>query len=298
MKLARNVSLLALTLCLLLTGSAFAQAPPDLTQKQDLQKLNQQASNPVGDLWMIANQFNFNLIRSDKGQDFASPRLQFNWNFQPVLTFDVGSDLRMVARPVIPVYSSPFAAGLSTVDNNVSKVKYKAGLGDAEFMAMLTPGGSQTSGFIFGAGPTAVFPTATDRQLGNGKWQLGPAVAALYMDEKWVAGVFPQQWWSIGGDGSRRDVSLTKAQYFIWYSPAPTWQVGMSPNIIVDWMQPKAENRWTVPVGLGVSKMTMLGKLPVKFSVEADYSVIRPRSIPGNEWTFKLTITPILPKLF
>lgn len=288
---ASHTIFLLLLILVALPGAAAAQAPPDETQRADLQKLTQQSSNPVGDLWMISNQFNFNLIQSEKGRAFADPKLQFNWNFQPVLTFDLNKDLRLVTRPVVPIYSSPYQSG-------ISDVKYKAGLGDAEFMAMLTPGGSQSSGFIFGAGPTAIFPSATDKELGNGKWQMGPALAALYMDEKWVVGVFPQQWWSFAGDASRKDVSLTKAQYFLWYSPAPTWQVGMAPNIIVDWMQPKAENRWTVPVGLGVSKMTVLGNLPVKFSVEADYSVIRPRTIPGNEWTFKLTITPILPKLF
>ncbi|MBI4804863.1 MAG: hypothetical protein HY795_06480 [Desulfovibrio sp.] len=258
---------------------------------KDLQKLTQQSSNPVGDLWMIANQFNFNLIQSEKGKLYSDPKLQFNWNFQPVLTFDLSSDLRLITRPVIPIYNSPYEAGLSKVD-------YKFGLGDIEFMALLTPNSQQSSGFIFGAGPTAIFPTATDKHLGNGKWQLGPAVAALYMDEKWVVGVFPQHWWSIGGDAKRRNVSLTKAQYFIWYSPAPTWQVGMAPNILVDWMQSKAEDRWTVPVGLGVSKLVQVGKVPVKFGIEADYSVVRPRNIPGNEWTFKFTVTPILPKLF
>jgi len=269
---------------------AFAQqsAPGD---DKDLQKLTQQSSNPVGDLWMIANQFNFNLIQSEKGNLYRDPKLQFNWNFQPVLTFDLSSELRLITRPVIPIYNSPYTAGLSKVD-------YKFGLGDAEFMAMLTPNSSKSSGFIFGAGPTAIFPTATDYSLGNGKLQLGPALAALYMDEKWVAGVFPQHWWSIGGDAGRKDVSLTKIQYFIWYSPAPTWQVGMGPNILIDWMQPRAEDRWTVPVGIGVSKMIQLGSLPVKLGIEVDYSVIRPQNIQNNEWTFKFSITPILPKLF
>lgn len=263
---------------------------PGSSGDHDLQKLTQQSSNPVGELWMIANQFNFNLIRSDKGQAFKDSKLQSNWNFQPVLTFDLSNDLRLVTRPVIPLYDTPYATGPSSV-------KDKFGLGDAEFMAILTPNSSQSSGFVFGAGPTAIFPTATDKALGNGKWQLGPAAAAVYLDEKWVVGVFPQHWWSVGGEADRKDVSLTKLQYFLWYSPAPTWQVGMSPNIVVDWMEPKAENRWTVPVGLGVSKMVMVGKLPVKFGLEADYSVVRPRDIPGNEWTFKFTITPIVPKL-
>ena len=269
--------------------SARAQDKEASGDKEDLQKLTQESSNPVGSLWMITNQFNWNLLQSPKGGPFKDPKTQFNYNFQPVLTFDLPRDSRLIVRPVVPVYNTPYAAGLHDVD-------YKFGLGDSEFMAMVAPN-TANSKFLFGVGPTAVFPTATDKQLGNGKWQLGGAFAAVYMDEKWVIGIFPQQWWSVGGDPSRKEVSLTKAQYFLWYSPATTWQVGMSPNILIDWMQKNADEALTLPVGLGVAKLVKLGKLPVKLSVEADYSVIRPRSA-GTEWTFKFTITPILPKLF
>ena len=264
-------------------------APEEAGEKPDMQALTQESSNPVGKLWMLTNQFNFNLQQAPKGGQFKDPRLQFNWNFQPVMTFDPASDLRLIIRPVLPVYSSPYEAGLHSV-------KEKFGLGDAEFMAMVSPVGKD-SRFIWGVGPTAVFPTATDKHLGNGKWQLGGAAALVYMEATWVAGIFPQQWWSVGGDPDRKAVSLTKAQYFLWYSPAKTCQVGMSSNIIIDWTQKKAENALTLPVGLGVAKLVTLGELPVKISAEADYSVVRPRHA-GTEWTFKFTLTPILPKLF
>lgn len=282
-------ALLCLTLLLLFPPSVLAQSDAAPNDQDKLQKLTQESSNPIGSLWMITNQFNLNVLQSPKGHLFGEPRTQFNYNFQPVMTFDLSKDLRLITRPVLPVYNTPYAAGLHTVD-------YKFGLGDAEFMAMVSPTDS-ASGWLFGLGPTAVFPTATDKQLGDGKWQLGGALAAVYMNEKWVAGIFPQQWWSVGGDASRKEVSLTKAQYFLWYSPANTWQVGMSPNILIDWTQKKAENALTLPVGLGVAKLVTLGKLPVKLSAEADYSVIRPRTA-GTEWTFKFTITPIIPKLF
>jgi hypothetical protein len=280
---------LYLLVLLSVAGIAWAQEETAGDKSDKLQKLTQESSNPVGSLWMITNQFNLNLIQSPKGQLFKDPKTQFNYNFQPVLTFDLPSNLRLIARPVVPLYNTPYAESLKKVD-------YKFGLGDAEFMAMVAPA-STSSGFLFGVGPTAIFPTATDKQLGNGKWQLGPAVAAVYMDEKWVAGIFPQQWWSIGGDSSRKEVSLTKAEYFVWYSPVPTWQVGMSPNVIIDWTKKDADKALTLPVGLGIAKLVTLGNLPVKISAEADYSVIRPRSA-GTEWTFKINITPIIPKLF
>lgn len=282
-------SALVLFLALAVAGAVAAQSSSPARSDDDMQKLTQESSNPVGSLWMITNQFNVNLLQSPKGGAFKQAKSQFNYNFQPVLTFDLPADLRLITRPLIPVYNTPYAAGLHKTDE-------RFGLGDAEFMAMVAPA-SSSSGFLFGLGPTAVFPTATDKHLGNGKWQLGGAAALVYMDAAWVAGIFPQQWWSVGGDPDRKEVSLTKAQYFLWYSPAKTWQVGMSPNILIDWTQKKAENALTLPVGLGVAKLVTLGELPVKLSAEADYSVVRPRHA-GTEWTFKFTLTPILPKLF
>ncbi|MEA4854789.1 MAG: hypothetical protein AAGU21_08130 [Solidesulfovibrio sp.] len=281
-------ALLCLAFLALFSSSATAQATAAPHDPDRLQKLTQESSNPIGSLWMLTNQFNCNVLQSPKGHLFGEPRTQFNYNFQPVMTFDLSKDLRLITRPLLPVFNTPYAAGPHTVDDAF-------GLGDAEFLAMVSP--VNDAKFLFGAGPTAVFPTATDKHLGDGKWQLGGALAAVYMDEKWVAGIFPQQWWSVGGEASRKEVSFTKAQYFLWYSPANTWQVGMSPEVLVDWTQKKAENALTLPVGLGVAKLVSLGKLPVKLSAEADYSVIRPRTA-GTEWTFKLTITPIIPKLF
>jgi hypothetical protein len=289
MRFRTRIMVLAAVLALLSGLAAGALASDDGGKKPDMQSMTQESSNPVGKLWMITNQFNFNLQQSPTGKLFRDPHLQFNWNFQPVMTFDLSDDLRLITRPLLPVYSTPYAAGPHSV-------KDVFGLGDAELMAMLSP--VSDSNFFWGVGPTAVFPTATDKHLGAGKWQLGGALAAVYMDERWVAGIFPQQWWSIGGDPDRSGVSLTKAQYFLWYSPAPTWQVGMSPNVLIDWEQKKAENAVTLPIGLGVAKLVTLGELPVKIAVEADYSVIRPRHMVGTEWTFRLTITPIIPKLF
>jgi hypothetical protein len=304
-----GLTFVLLTLMTLFTLSlpAFGAEQTD-SDKAALQRITQESSNPVGELWLITNQFNMNLEQSPKGQqpqssgpqqrrptqlktNFQESRPQYNYNFQPVLKFDFDNDWRLITRPLVPLYDSPSARGNTAVD-------YVSGLGDIQMKALLSPVSKAKSGFVWGAGPAAVFPTATDTRLGDGKWQLGGAVAALYINDKWVVGMFPQHVWSVGGDPSRKEVSLTTAQYFIWYSPAPTWQVGMSPTVLIDWLQTKSEDAVTLPVGLGLSKTVRIGKMPVKFGVEVDYAVVRPRQVPGNEWTFKLSIIPIIPQLF
>ncbi len=284
-------TVLPLLFLLAFFGGAFHAWAEDAAPKEKMQELMQKSSNPVGELWMINNQFNFNQIRSDKLEAFKHPKTQFNWNFQPILPLDLSSDVRMIVRPVIPLYNSPYLAGRNEVD-------YTSGFGDIGLMTMFAPNTDAASGFMWGVGPTAVFPTAANKNLGKGKWQLGGAVAAVYLDPKWVVGVFPQQWWSVGGDPDRENVSFSNIQYFLWYSPFPSWQVGMAPNIYIDWEQKKAEDRLTLPVGLGVAKLFMLGKLPIKIAVEADYCVVRPSNQPSNEWTFRINFTPIIKKLF
>ena len=267
-----------------------ARAEDHAATQEELQKLSQQASNPVGQLWMIANQFNLNVLKSDTVKLFKGQQDQFIWNFQPVMPIGLSESVRVILRPVVPFVSSPHIAG-------PRDLHYTSGIGDIGLQAVLAPNTDALTGFMWGVGPSLIMPTAANNYLGKGKWQLGPAVAALYVSDKWVVGVYPQHWWSFAGDSRRDNVSYSNLQYFLWYSPAPTWQVGMSPNVTIDWVQEKPEDRLTFPIGLGVSKMFRLGKLPIKISFEADYSIIRPRNVPGNEWTFRLNFTPIIKSL-
>lgn len=224
-------------------------------------------------------------------QIFKKYRSQFNYNFQPVLKFDLNDDWKFLIRPVISLYYSPYAQGKTSVD-------YVSGLGDIEIKGLISPISKDKNGFKWGIELAAAFPTATDTAWAAANRQLGGSMTALYIDDKWVVGMFPQHLWSVGGDPTRQNVSLTKTQYFIWYSPIPTWQVGMAPTVLIDWKQQKAEDAVTLPAGLGVAKTVLLGKMPVVFSIEADYAVVRPRQVPGNEWTFKFIISPIIPELF
>ncbi len=38
----------------------------------------------------------------------------------------------------------------------------------------------QRTGLLIGVGPTFVFPTATSKSVGQGAWQAGPALGAIY----------------------------------------------------------------------------------------------------------------------
>jgi hypothetical protein len=149
------------------------------------------------------------------------------------------------------------------------------------------------SRFLWGIGPTFIFPTASKDELGQEKWQAGPSAVGLWMGKEWIWGVFPQHWWSFAGNNDRKSTSFTNIQYFIWRMLPGEWQIGMSPNITMNW-EADQDNRFTVPIGLGVGKLVKLGRLPVKIQLQGQYSVIHPDDC-GQHWNFQLQVTPVIP---
>ncbi len=89
------------------------------------------------------------------------------------------------------------------------------------------------------------------------------------------------------------DVNLTNLQYFIFYTLDETTSIGASPNIIMDW-EADSDDRFTVPLGIGVVKTVQLGKVPVRFGLEFHYSVIRPDNV-GTEYGIRFYMIPAAP---
>jgi hypothetical protein len=108
-----------------------------------------------------------------------------------------------------------------------------------------------------------MFPTATSGFTGQGKWQLGPTFVAGYLTKQYFIGVFPQQWWSIGGEHGRPDTNQMNLQPIATLFFADGWSLGYSGNILANWNAP-SEDVWTVPIGLGLAKVVKFGRLPVK----------------------------------
>jgi hypothetical protein len=53
---------------------------------------------------------------------------------------------------------------------------------------------------------------------------------------------------------------------------------------------------WTIPLGLSVSKVVKLGKLPVRFALAGQYMVHHP-DVGGQKWNIQLMVVPVIPKL-
>jgi hypothetical protein len=242
-------------------------------------ELNRQLTNPVSSIWSIANQFN--------NFELNNGHWNNNWNFQPVLPLSLTKDWNLITRPVMPFYN------IVPHETAPGQFERAAGLGDLALLELLSP--AHSGNWVLGAGPTAIFPTATSGFTGQGKWQLGPSVVVGYLTKEFFIGVFPQQWWSIGGEHGRADTNQMNLQPIATIFFGEGWSIGYSGNILADWTAP-SEDVWTVPVGLGLAKVVKLGRLPVKVQLAVQYMPVHPR-ISGQEWNVQVSITPVIPKL-
>jgi hypothetical protein len=249
------------------------------TGEESASELNRKLTNPVSSIWSI--QFQFNNFELNNGQ------WNNNCNFQPVMPVSLTKDWNLITRPVMPIYS------IVPHETHPDEFARDAGLGDLALVELLSPANS--GNWVLGAGPTAIFPTATSMFTGQGKWQLGPTVVAGYLTKQYFIGVFPQQWWSIGGQHGKPDTNQMNLQPIASIFFGEGWSLGYSGNILADWNAPP-HDVWTVPIGVGLAKVVKFGRLPVKINLAVQYMPVHPR-ISGQEWNVQVSITPVMPKL-
>ena len=116
------------------------------------------------------------------------------------------------------------------------------------------------------------------------------------MIKKWgLAGFLAAHSWDVGGSNNE-NFSTTVIEYFYAYGLGGGWQIAASPTIEADWEADSAHT-WTVPVGIGIEKTTLIGNTPWTFALEAHYYVEQPDSF-GPEFLFVFSITPVLANPF
>ena len=164
------------------------------------------------------------------------------------------------------------------------------GLGDTTFTAWLSP--RKPEKWIWGVGPVALLPTATDDALGSDKWGIGPSAVVLTMSGKWVVGSVFSNVWSFSGSGDQ-DVNLFTWQYFINYNLPNGWYLVSAPIITSNW-EADSSDKWTVPFGGGIGKVFKIGKQPININAQAFYNVEKPDY--GPDWSARLQVQLLFPK--
>lgn len=277
-----------MTILCLVSATSFAETKEaeelDLATA-DLGEIDRALNNPLTSIWSLTFQNN---TSTKTGGAVDGTEYSNTLFFQPFMPFELGKEKKtmMTLRPVFPLVTQPT---FSASDPRNSS-DHTTGLGDIQLLTLFGPNTGQ--GFVWGAGGTFVFPTATDDVLGQEKWQAGPSLMLFYMGKPWIGGILMQHWESYAGNSDRDDVSKTELQYVLRRSMGNAMSLGFGPSITYDW-EADPDNRLTLPIGLGITKTTRWGNQPFKLRAEIQYSVIKPEDY-GTDWNLRLQITPVI----
>ena len=263
-------------------------------QQLSEEELAKQTQNPIADLISLPLQSNFYF-----GAGFHQNKMIYVLNVQPVIPFNLTDEWNLITRIIMPIVNQP---NLSPSFGGQVPSTTGTGLGDFNPSFFFSP--AKPGGLIWGVGPTFTLPTATDRNLGAGKWSLGPTGVGLRMDGPWVYGVLINNQWSVGGWGHQA-VNQMVLQWFVNYNFSGAFYLATSPIITANWKATRAGDVWTVPLGGGIGKLFRLGdvlpleghpiaKLPVNVQLQAFGNVARPEF--GPKWQLRFQIQFLFPK--
>jgi hypothetical protein len=269
-----------LILCLssVFTAGISAQetpAPQSEASQEDLQKATQ---NPVSSLISVPFQ---NVTDMNTG---TFGREENTLNIQPVVPLSLTPDSNLIVRWITPLIFQP---------DITQKHLGTFGLGDMNPSFFMSP--AHPGALIWGIGPAFLLPTASDDNLGTGKFSIGPTAVALVQPAHWTIGALVSNLWSVAGPSDRADVNLLTLQYFLNYNLPNGWSVGSSPILTANW-NASSGNVWTVPVGLNVAKVFKAGAQPMNAQAGYFYNAVRPDVPPSPKAQIRFQVSLLFPK--
>jgi hypothetical protein len=99
--------------------------------------------------------------------------------------------------------------------------------------------------------------------------------------------------WSFAGDSDRLDVNQLLLRPIVGCGLGGGWGLITDMSITANW-DADSDNRWTIPLGGGVSRLVKAGKRPFLVRLEAYYNVERPPVAP--DWAIHFTIRFLYPE--
>ena len=186
---------------LCIVAASLQAATPAIAQ--DDAAIAKQLANPVASLISVPIQANYD---DDFGLLDQGSMLRIN--VQPVIPISLNDEWNLISRTILPIVDQ---------DNIPATGFSETGLGDTVQSFFFSPKSPTASGWIWGAGPVLLLPTATDEILGAEKWGIGPTAVVLKQNGPWTIGALANHFESVAGESQRADISATFLQPFVTY---------------------------------------------------------------------------------
>jgi hypothetical protein len=255
-------------IAVLTAGQALAQVPTPVTNTD----FSKETENPVTRQTTLPLRYQADFL--DGTDKLTKSTFELD---QAVVPFRLNDDWSLITRTKLPAEAlPPKKAGDPWAD----------GLSNGYTTFFLSP--EHGRGFYWGAGPVLYYPT-TNAMLGATKWGSGPSVAFIHEDAgPWVFALVANNIWTFGGATGNNATNQMLLNPIIGYHFADGWALSSSPEIKANWIA--NGNKWTVPVGGGVSKVIRIGDQPLKLGLFAYYNAIRPTA-SEDPWQLQATLT-------
>ena len=236
--------------------------------------LRSAVQNPISSLISLPFKFTFDDGAPNGDADFL--------NIQPVVPVTVG-DWNLVNRAIIPLIDLNGTVSGNPNIPNPTPGDGASGLGDINYSIYFSP--VKTGKVIWGLGPSLNLPTASNDQLGSGKWSAGATAVALTVPKWGSMGILGRQLWSFAGDDDRPDVNQFLLEPFVNYNFEKGWFMLTDLVMTANWDAPSSQ-RWTIPLGGGFGRVFKIGKQAINSRLEYYYNVEKPDGAPKQLITF------------
>jgi len=244
---------------------------------EDADALAKKLANPVAALISVPLQLNW-----DTGLAANGLGEKYLLNVQPVIPLVLNDKWNAISRTIVP---------LEAQSDIVPGDNHQSGLGDVTESLFFTPRQPLPGGWVVGAGPELLFPTATDSALGNGKWGIGPTILVLKQTPSaWTFGALWSRVWSVAGSDNRPNLDSTFIQPFLSRGLGKGLTVGVNLEASHDW----EGDHWVVPMNITASKVTKLGSQLVSIGGGVRYYLEAPTG--GPNWGLRFSFTLLFPK--
>ena len=277
-----------------------AEAPESNSAEEAAKKL----ADPNATIGMFSIPIDY--IHYNGDMNGASEQNAIKLSLQPSLPYPIKKGQNIFVRPLIP-----FVLAQPTISDEGEFIQESIELGDIGFD--MAYGISFPSKWMTVFGVAGTMPTATKADLGSGRWMLGPE-AFLGKTTKWgFAGVLVSQTWSLNKNkvenaipdpddfgyigeayypDKREVLSILSGQYMYTVNLKNAWQIQAQPVYLFNY-NAKEGSRLTLPLGTGVSKTIIAGKMPMKFNVQYWYYVARAEAF-GPQHQIRLQVVPVI----